>query len=301
MVANRRFTSDLLVSHPEAEIDKLGSVSTRWAGRACYLLVINRWWAGGKIVRYGMKTGAPARFGVAAIVGLAILAACSQAQPSTSASASPSDWVAHSAYGLQLSVPRTWSVQVFGQCPNGQKPGTLFIGTSRFVDYCPVVLSNRSQVAIAESASAIPTYAATSRHLRVHGLAVLSSKTESGVLWIIPSKQVTVTGSGPDALSIMGTLEPATPRAIPAAGIVSGTEYLEAVMQVPVSGSITITMPRSHRTLSVTAIDGRFSFSGAPGRYVLTGHDGNAPCPPVSVILPSGERVNAPPIRCQGV
>ena len=240
-------------------------MSTRWGARACYIQLINRWWAGGEIVRYGMKTGAPARFGVAAIVGLAMLAACTQAQPSTSGPASPSDWIAHSAYGLQLSVPRTWSVQVFGQCPNGQKPGTLFIGTSRFVDNCPVVLSNRSQVAIAKSASAIPTYTATSHHLRVHGLAVLSSKTESGVLWIIPSKQVTVTGSGPDALSIMGTLAQATHRTIPAAGIVGGTEYLEAVMQVPVSGSITITMPPAHRTLSVTAIDGQFSSRVLPG------------------------------------
>ena len=49
----------------------------------------------------------------------------------------PSGWVAHSAYGLQIAAPRTWSVQVFGQCPDGSRPGTLFIGTSQFDAFCP--------------------------------------------------------------------------------------------------------------------------------------------------------------------
>ena len=51
----------------------------------------------------------------------------------------PHGWATYSAYGLQISVPKSWSVQYFGQCPDGQKPGTLFIGTSQFVDNCPEI------------------------------------------------------------------------------------------------------------------------------------------------------------------
>jgi hypothetical protein len=216
------------------------------------------------------------------------------------ASTAPPGSIAHSAYGLQLSVPMNWSVQVFGVCPDGQKPGTLFIGPPPFGADCPEFGSNSNLVSIIRS-DALPANLPTSqRQIRVHGLSVLSSKTGTSYLWIIPSRNVTVTGSGPKALAVMQSLSPATRRATPATGKVSGTEYLEAAMQVPVSGSITVTMSASGKTFKVNAIAGVFWFFGAPGKYLLAGQDGNVMCPPVAITLVSGESVNAPPIRCDG-
>ena len=107
-------------------------------------------------------------------------------------------------------------------------------------------------------------------------------------------------GSGPKALTIMQSLSPATRGATPATGKVTGTENLEAALQVPVSGPVTITMPASGKTFTVDAIAGQFWFFGSPGKYVLAGYDGSALCPSVAITLVSGESVNAPPIRCQG-
>ncbi len=59
--------------------------------------------------------------------------------------------------------------------------------------------------------SAILTYA-TSQHIRVHGLAVPVTETETGTVLSIPSKQVTITRSGPMAPSKMRTLTPARVR-----------------------------------------------------------------------------------------
>ncbi len=236
-----------------------------------------------------------------AIVWVLMLAACSQTDPGASTPASTRDWVAHSAYGLQLSVPRSWSVQVFGQCPDGRKPGTLFIGASEFLDNCPMIPSNANLIAMSKATAPIPTSAAKPpQQTRVHGLSALSRSNGTGVDWIIPSKQVTITGSGPGALSVARTLTPTTRYAIPAIGQVSGVAYSGSLQQLPVSGPVTVVMPAVRKSTTLSAIGGHFTYSGRPGTYVLTGHDGNVLCPPVSVRLVSGERIDAPPIRCQG-
>jgi hypothetical protein len=250
------------------------------------------------INRGGVMTRIKWLVGIVALIGPSVLT-LALAQPVGAATA-PSGLIAHSAYGLQLSVPKSWSVQVFGECPDGQKPGTLFIGTPQFGTNCPEFGSKSSQVRIFSSDAIPASLPADQRSIRVHGLSVLSSKSEAGILWIIPSRKVTVMGSGPKALAVMQSLSAATRHATPATGKVSGTEYLEAAMQVPVSGSVTVTMPASGKTFKVAAIAGVFWFFGAPGKYLLAGQDGNVVCPPVAITLVSGESVNAPPIFCQG-
>jgi hypothetical protein len=98
----------------------------------------------------------------------------------------------------------------------------------------------------------------------------------------------------------MRTLAPATSKAIPATGFVSGTEHLQALIVVPGSGPVDILTLHSRKVQTVTVLDGLFSFTAAPGRYVLRGHDGDAACPQVKVTVVSAERVTAPAIVCQG-
>lgn len=209
----------------------------------------------------------------------------------------PSGWIAHSAYGIQIAAPRTWSVQVFGECPDGRKPGTLFIGPPPFVAHCPEFGSESTQVHMSKTGG--PPVAGPAKEIEVHGLSVMSSRNETGLTWVIPSRQVIITGSGPKAHSIMETLAPATRTASPAIGKVIGTESLEALVRMQVNGPVTVRSP-SGSTFHVEAIAGVFYFNAQPGRYLLTGHDGNVTCPPVSVAAISGETVTAPPIQCQG-
>jgi hypothetical protein len=213
---------------------------------------------------------------------------------------SPTAWVAHSAYGLQVSVPQNWTVEVFGQCPDGRTPGTLIIGTSTFVDQCPLYGSKSTQVDMFMASQS--TF--SSQHanvIHVNGVKVLSSSSRTEQYWYVPSKHVVVTGADLKALVIMRTLAPATRQSVPAVGQVNGSEYLETLMQLKVTGPITVKRIGTRHTYTVRAVDGHFSFGGRPGNYLLTGIDGNTPCPSVIATVISGTVTNAPPIKCEGI
>ena len=215
-------------------------------------------------------------------------------------SGGPSGWIAHSSYGVQLSAPANWSVQVFGQCPDGRHPGTLFIGTTRFVDDCPEIGSATTQVDLYRSGGTPPVHGVPRRHAGVHGLTVLESPTGPSFIWTVPSRGVTITGSGPEALRILKTLAPAGRHAVAASGVVDGTEYARGVGRVPVSGPISVTRSTTGTVRSIDVVESRFWFPAAPGRYVLVGHGGDGTCEPVAVVAVSGETVDAPPVQCQG-
>jgi hypothetical protein len=122
---------------------------------------------------------------------------------------SPTTWVAHSAYGLQISVPGYWTVEVFGQCRDRTKPGTLFIGTSKFVDFCPMYGSTSTQVDMFRGRQS--TFSSQhSQVIRVNGLKVLSGPTGTEQYWYVPSRHVVVTGADLKALAIIHTLALAT-------------------------------------------------------------------------------------------
>jgi hypothetical protein len=99
----------------------------------------------------------------------------------------------------------------------------------------------------------------------------------------------------------MRTLSRSTRHAIPAPSVVTGKEDLEAVMQVPVSGPVTLITFKSHKTLTVDAVDGTWLATLPPGQYAATGHDGAAVCPPVTFTVPSGLRVAGPTTGWQGM
>ncbi len=212
----------------------------------------------------------------------------------------PLGWATYSAYGVQISVPRSWSVQYFGQCPDGQKPGTLFIGTSQFGDFCPTY-SNIGVVAVYRTPGmeSVP-YDPAVHFAVVHGLGVEEDNTSSPRSWTVPAPGATVRASGPGSVAVLKTLAPATKEATPAEGIASGTVQLIALGTTPVTGRVEVTDLHTGKRRTVLAIDGAFSFGGAPGPYRLTINDGSAPCGPVTVTVQAGQRVTAPPIDCQG-
>jgi hypothetical protein len=236
----------------------------------------------------------------------------------------PRGWVAYSAYGLQVSIPKSWAVQPFGQCPRGN---TLFIETAQFVANCPEFGSGGTVVSMAakpdpytashdgstaqDNAAASAVYSAdvaatqNGRYLIVNGLRVLQARTGSDLLWVIPFKSVVLTGSGPAAEKMMRTLATATTSATPAPGTIYGTAYLSALVRAPITGRVTYVrihpIDKGLVAHSVGVLNGNYSASLTPGTYRFTTADGNAQCPSVSVKVESGRMITAPPIVCQGM
>jgi hypothetical protein len=212
--------------------------------------------------------------------------------------------VAHSAYGLQLSIPKSWAVAYFQNCPL-RGSGTLLIGTPTFLSNCAMIPANANIISMQPQGSgAAPTDHV--RHLLVHGISVTSYSTEeksfSQSEWFIPSKQVILSATGPQSSAILRTLAPATSRAVAAPGMLRGSIYLIALSRAPVTGAVTVTKIGTHGSASTTvkAYDGAFWDTFGPGVYLLKGHDGDAPCPLITVTVESGQTIEAPEIDCQG-
>jgi hypothetical protein len=235
----------------------------------------------------------------------------------------PKGWVAYSAYGLQLAVPKRWNFQTFGQCPT--EAGSLFIGTSQFVVNCPEFRATNSYVSLAArpdqyaasnsgstaqaNAAASSAYSAAlaitayGKQMVVNGVHVVQANT-SQLLWVIPSEGAVLRGNGPLAEKVMRTLTVATPAASPATGIIYGTAYLAALFRGPITGRVTYLRLRPTDPIlvahSVGILDGNFWATLSPGTYRFTTVAGSAPCLPVTAKVESGRMVTAPPIVCQG-
>jgi hypothetical protein len=218
--------------------------------------------------------------------------------------ATPQRSIAHSAYGLQLSVPKFWSVAYFQNCPI-RTVGTLLIGTPTYLSNCTLIPANANIVSMQrqQDKAIIP---GPGKHLVIHGLGITSYSTGAGssdrTTWVVPSKHVVLTATGPRSSAVLRTLAAATSRAVPAPGMLRGSVYLIALMRTPVTGPVSVSRLNSHGTGSTTvqAYDAQFWDTIPPGNYLLRGHAGDAPCPPVRVSVQSGQTTDAPEIDCQG-
>lgn len=216
----------------------------------------------------------------------------------------PQGWVDHSAYGLQLSVPKSWAVAYFQNCPLG-KSGSLLIGTPAYERFCAAIPADANIISMQPQESGAVLSGRVS-HLVVHGLGVISYSTGaapfSKAAWVIASRHVVLTATGPESPAVLRTLTVAASGAIPAPGMLRGSVYLIALMRTPVTGPVSVTRLGSHGSGSTTvqAYDAQFWDTFPPGNYLLRGHAGDAPCPPVRVTVRSGETTDAPEIDCQG-
>ena len=227
---------------------------------------------------------------------LAIPAAATAKETTT-----PQGWVAYSAYGLQLSVSKSWAVAYFRNCPEGGV-GTLLIGTPTVLSYCQDYPVGTNIVWMQpEKAEAVP--ASHEQHFVIHGLRITSYSVGGSINWGVRSKNIVLTAEGPGSSTVLRTLTLATSLAQAAPGMLNGDEYLEAVRQTPVTGPVSVVRLGAHGPSlpAAQAFDGHFSDTLPPGTYQLTGHDGNAACPSITTIVQSGRRTAGPLIDCQGV
>jgi hypothetical protein len=213
---------------------------------------------------------------------------------------SPQGWVAHSAYGLQLAVPRSWTVEYFQGCAHSG-PGTLLIGTPSTSENCPFIPLDTNIVWMQPYTSQAAPVGQVN-NLVVHGLHVSSYSGGDKVHWAVPSRHTLIIAEGSESSAVLHTLRLATPRAQPAPGVVNGTEYLGVVGVNPVTGFVSVTRLDAHGPglPAVHAYDGRFSDTLPPGRYQLAGQAGNAQCTPITAVVQSGTSSETPEIYCTG-
>lgn len=216
------------------------------------------------------------------------------------AAVAPRGWAAHSAYGLQISIPRSWTVASFQDCPRGRS-GTLLIGAPLPLTNCAEYSAKTNLVAIQPTKSQ-PVAKEAARHLWVHGLAVMSQAAGGAFTWVLPSEHVMITAQGPEAVAVLRTVARATAQAKPATGRLTGQEQVVALSVAPVTGPISVDRlgPRRTNERVVHAFDGSFSSLLPPGRYRLSGQSGNVDCPSVVATVRSGRTAVAPTIDCQG-
>jgi len=206
----------------------------------------------------------------------------------------------YSAYGLQVSIPRTWTVRAFPPCPVAASPGALDIGQTDLSYFCPRSLGPGSIVELYALTVPLAWTGKPPTRSSVNGIPVLRLASNDSTLWYVPSAHAELVGQGAGSKGVLGTLRRATEGATPAPGVGNGSEYLVALGRVPVSGAVKVESLTSGTTSVVQVVKGQFSFSGAPGQYRVTGSDGTAPCSPVRVTLISGRYSTVPPILCQG-
>ncbi len=209
----------------------------------------------------------------------------------------------YSAYGLQVTVPRSWTVRYFPPCPLEVKPGELGIGQSNLVYNC-IYQGTGTEVNF-YTGSAPQAWTDAPVSISVNGIHVLSSSpastnpAASPALWYVPSAHAFLYGRGAGARSVLATLRRSTRGAVPAIGVGNGTEYVNSFHRGAVTGPVRVKNLATGRTSVVQASQGHFSFTGPPGRYKLSGYAGEAPCAAVSVTVTSGTYSTWPSIECQ--
>jgi hypothetical protein len=222
-------------------------------------------------------------------------------RPAGATTASTQSWMAHSAYGLQVSVPKSWKVGYFQNCPESA-PGTLLIGMPLLLMNCANYLANKNTVVDMQPAKSDGQFNIKgNKRFVLHGLHI-ESLAGGRLSWYVPSDNTIVTASGPQAGAVLKTLTKATSKAQAAPGMIKGTENVQGPTTAPVTGLVAAIEFDAHGPeMQIHAYDGEYSDLLPPGKYNLTGHDGDAPCPIVTVTVRSGRTTYTPPIVCQGI
>ena len=207
--------------------------------------------------------------------------------------------VTYSAYGVQLTVPHSWDASYFPPCTHAIRPGVLAVGLSPLPYFCPAYSGSGTLVEL-YAAAAPGGWTAAPTHRTVHGIRVLAGTSGGATVWYVPSARAFLYVRGTGAAEVLGTLRRATRGAVRAPGMGVGSEYVDALQRVPVSGPVRIEDLATGRTTVVHAFEGRFTFVGPAGTYELAGSAGDASCTRTRVTLSSGVAATWPAVRCEG-
>ena len=126
----------------------------------------------------------------------------------------PEGWTTHTYDGIAISVPAGWRYYGPGTevaCP-GTQDGTLAIDVTYTGAGCPYLgpPSGSGMPTMIQIQPGLGSGSPSTHGARVNGVNVKVLDNAAGALaWLIPSLNLTVSGSGPDADKVLHTLRPA--------------------------------------------------------------------------------------------
>jgi len=223
--------------------------------------------------------------------------------PSGSTNPAPAGWVTYSAYGIQLSVPKSWAVSFFPGCPvSATEPGLLTIAPSHAGIGCPAAPEHRPVAKVT-----LDTYSGTVGDVQqeprtVNGVPVIAVALgdRTSTQWFIPSAHASIIGTGRGARNVLNTLTRATRNAVEVPGMALGSAS-SGLASVPLTGTLGVKNLNTGKVSAVRVLNGQYRFTGSPGRYTVTGSVDHAQCTSGSVSLISGRYSTVQPIFCGGV
>jgi len=229
-----------------------------------------------------------------------------RASTATKQGTPPAGWVAYSAYGLQVSVPKSWSVHYFRTCPATSKPGSLSVGEANVSSNQSCEYPYPSQLVFVRPSPAISVGGVHPRLIVVNGVHVeVVQKNDSATVWYVPSEKVMLRAGAPNSETVLHTLTTATDSAVPLPGLVEGSAGTAGLaVAPPTTGQIVrysmVSSNRLAKSKTALTTDGKYQVALSPGTYHFTASAGDAPCPEVTVKVISGLTTTAPAIICQG-
>ena len=226
-----------------------------------------------------------------------------RASTATKQGTTPAGWVAYSAYGLQVAVPRPWFVLPIITCPANSKPGSLTFGEADLRIKC--FYPQGSWLLFVRPRPPINVSGVLPRTIVVNGVHVeVIQKNDSATTWYVPSKRVLLRGTGTNYESVLHTLRIATSGAVPLPGQLQGSVQTPSGDGLrPITSQILrysmVTHGHQGKPRTIQTDDGEYTAFLSPGVYHFTASGGDAVCPAATVKVVSGLTTTAPTIVCQ--
>lgn len=149
----------------------------------------------------------------ALVVAAATLSACGNGSATPALKLDvhvPKGWTTHAYDGIAISAPAGWKYYGPGSvigCPDPQNGGLLALGATYSGAACPSTVGPLETTISIQSG--LGSGSPSTHRARVNGLNVKVVDHAAGIIWFVPSRNLTVSGSGPEANKVLHTLRPA--------------------------------------------------------------------------------------------
>jgi len=144
-----------------------------------------------------------------------VLVACGSSTTASSTTTTvsiPSGWKSYTLGTMAIAVPGNWAVNHNTYCPNTTAPGALLLGVPPVLIQCAAFEYPKSVVTVSQISSETSTtnIPAGQKPVKINGIPVyVGFGSLTTLYWTVPSLDVQIIGTGPDASQVLHTLHKA--------------------------------------------------------------------------------------------
>jgi len=144
-----------------------------------------------------------------------VLVACGSSTTASSTTTTvsiPSGWKSYTLGAMAIAVPGNWAVKHNTNCPNTTAPGALLLGVPPVLIHCAAFEYPKSVVTVSQISSETSTtnVPVGQKPVKINGIPVyVGFGSPTTLYWTVPSLDVQIIGTGPDASQILHTLHKA--------------------------------------------------------------------------------------------